>query len=133
MALALKASTTSGGKVEYTNEEKNLAAQILACLLPLADQAIKKTVEIDPEIDLLCTDIATNGGHTGLDTMARDCFRTHIRNICIEGDKFTGTSSFPKMRDPTSVQLIMRNGLEMVGREDLKDALFARYGAKKTA
>lgn len=132
MTLPLKASSTSGDKTPYTDEEKNLAGQILTCLLPLADQEVKKEIEVSDEVQNLCTEIAQNGGHSGLDTMVRDCFRTHIKNTCGGAKDFIGNDSFPKVRDPTSIQLIMRKGLEMVGREDLKDVLFKRYGQKET-
>ena len=131
MGLPLKSIGSSSDKTPYSDQEKNLAAQVLTCLLPLSDEAVKKEVVVSESVQELCTEISVNGGHTALDTMVRDCFRTHIRNTCGKGDEFVGTSSFPKLRDPTSIQLLMRAGLELVGREDLKDVLFKRYGGKE--
>ena len=131
MPLALKSTSTATNKVEYTTKEINLAAQVIACCLVLAEQPVKKPVEIDPEVQQIVSELAEKGEHDGIDTLARAAFRTHVRNAHVVGEEFVGTDEFPKMRDPTSMQLIMRKGLDLLDRSDLKDTIFATYGAKK--
>lgn len=132
MALNLKSSkNASSTKVGYTKQEFNLAAQVIACCLTLADEMIGKPIEIESKVEKIVSELNDSGDYDGIDTLARAAYRSYMKEECGHKETFVGTDSFPKERDPTSMQLIMRNGLEILGRSDLKDAIFATYGAKK--
>jgi hypothetical protein len=132
MALNLKSTKNgSGSKIEYTQSEKNLAAQVISCCLTLANEPIVKPIEIEPKVQRIVSELNDSNDHDGIDTLARAAYRSYIKDTCGHKETFCSTDRFPKERDPTSMQLIMRNGLEILGRSDLKDAIFATYGAKK--
>jgi hypothetical protein len=127
MALALKSSGGSNGKFEYTEAEKNLAHICVSVALIFAEFNVPKP-KLDPLVEAKLEEI--KGGHDGVDTLVRALYRGFIKDLCGSGKEFRSSSDFPKERDPTSVQLLMRTGMERAGRKDIVDQVFARYGAK---
>jgi len=128
MTLALKSLSFNGGKEPYTEAEKNLAHICVSTVLIFGEYEVPKP-KSDPVVDQMLEEI--KGDHNAVDTLCRDLFRSIIRSTNGSGKDFKSTSSFPKERDPTSVQLLMREGMERSGRANLKDEVFHRYGAKK--
>ena len=128
MTLPLKSLSSNGGKEPYTEAEKNLAHICVSQALIFAEVDVPKP-KLDPIVENLLNEIKDE--HKSVDTLCRDLFRSMVRSINGSGKEFKGTSSFPKERDPTSIQLLMRVGLERSGRSDLKDEVFHRYGGKK--
>jgi len=132
MALALKSTTTGGGKFEYTEAEKNLAHCVVSSVLTFAEFTHPKP-KTEPLIEQMLDLIKE--GHTGVDTLSRALFREFIKDMCGSGEDFHSSADFPKERDPTSIQLLMRTGIIRCGRSDIIDQVFAKYGGykKKTA
>ena len=128
MVLALKSSGSSNGKCEYTEAEKNLAHICVSMALVFGEFDVPKPKSdevVEKMLDLI------KGEHDGVDTLCRAMFRGFIKDMCGSGKDFHSSSDFPKERDPTSIQLLMRKGMARCGREDIVDQVFARYGAKK--
>jgi len=128
--LNLKSTTCGGDKEPYTEGEKNLSHICVSTVLLMGEFKVPTPKE-DPLVSSKLEEIKE--GHDGVDTLCRDLFRSMIRSVCKSGKEFTSTKDFPKERDPTSIQLLMRMGMERCGRSDLKDQVFHRYGAKKKA
>lgn len=130
MALPLKSANKGGDKFSYTEAEKNLAHICVSVALVFAEfnhSKPKTDPLVEQQLDLI------KGEHNGVDTLCRALFRGFIKDMCGSGKDFHESEDFPKERDPTSVQLLMRTGLVRCGREDIVDEVFARYGAKKKA
>jgi len=130
MALQLKSTSNGGSKIEYSEAERNLAHICVSVALVFAEFKVPSP-KLDPLVEAKLEEIKSE--HTGVDTLCRALYRGFIRDMCGSGKEFKPTASFPKERDPTSVQLLMRVGMERAGRKDLVDQVFARYGAKKSA
>jgi hypothetical protein len=128
--LNLKSTTSGGDKESYTEGEKNLAHICVSTVLLMGEITCPKP-KYDPVVTSKLEEVKE--GHNGVDTLTRDLFRSMIRSVCKSGKEFAATKDFPKEREPTSIQLLMREGMERCGRSDLKDQVFARYGAKKKA
>ena len=127
MALQLKSTHNGGGKIEYSEAERNLAHICVTVALVFAEFDVPKP-KIDPLVEAKLEEIKSE--HDGVDTLCRALYRSFIRDLCGSGKEFHPSSDFPKERDPTSIQLLMRTGMERAGRKDLVDQVFARYGAK---
>ena len=130
MVLALKSSGSSNG-IPYTEGEKKLAQQAVTAALRLAE------IEIEhPLSNSDCDDLAAElvGTNDGVDRLSRAIFRGLIRKQCGSGKQFIGNDEFPKERDPTSVQLLMRGAGQACGLpKDLLDQAFPKYGGKKAS
>jgi len=129
MTLLLKSLNGGGsGKEPYTEGEKNLAHCVVSSVLTFGEFPHPK-----PKTDGVVSEILEliKHDHTGIDTFCRDLFRSVVRATCRSGEDFKSTEDFPKERDPTSIQLLMRVGLERCGRSDMKDEVFKRYGCYK--
>lgn len=127
MALQLKSSHTGGAKTEYTEAERNLAHICVSVALVFAEFGVPKP-KTDPLVEAKLEEIKSE--HDGVDTLCRALYRSFIRDLCGSGKEFKGSADFPKERDPTSIQLLMRAGIERAGRKDIVDQVFPRYGAK---
>jgi len=131
MALALKSKNGSAHGVSYTGGERLLVLQVLTAVLALADIPVKNG-KTDKDVSALTDELSSK--HDGVDTLARAVFRGSIRSACGSGKKFIATDDFPKERDPTSIQLLMRSGCDALGvSAATKDTAFPRYGAKDEA
>ena len=128
MALPLKSSGSNGDKCSYTEAEKNLAHICVSMVLVFAEFECPKPkldATVEQQLDLI------KGEHTSVDTLCRALFRGFIKDMCGSGKDFHPSADFPKERDPTSIQLLMRTGLERCGRKDIADDVFKRYGGYK--
>ena len=128
MALPLKAAGNNNGKQSYTEAEKNLAHICVSMALIFAEFECPKPkmdATVEQQLDLIKSE------HNSVDTLCRALFRGFIKDMCGSGKDFHSSSDFPKERDPTSVQLLMRTGLIRCGREDIIDEVFHRYSGKK--
>lgn len=131
MALKLKSTSGAGNGLPYTDAEKKLAHQSVTAALKLADIEVAK-----PLSNSDCTALAQElqAEHDGVDTLARAIFRGVIRKECGSGKDFVGTDDYPKQRDPTSIQLLMRGACDAAGVDKAtKDTAFPRYGATTKA
>ena len=129
MKLALKSTTGAGNGVSYTEAEKKLARQALSAALIIGEIDCPKPLS-NSDCTALAAELAPE--HSAINTLARAIFRGVIRSTNGSGKKFIGTDEFPKERDPTSVQLLMRGAAKECGLENASiDEAFHRYGGKK--
>jgi len=127
MTLALKSTSGAGNGISYTEAEKRLARQAVTVALLLAEVAVPQPLS-NTELTAMAVEIQAE--HTGVDTLARALFRGAIRKECKSGKEFEANDDFPKQRDPTSVQLLMRDACDKCGIDKVtKDTAFPRYGA----
>ena len=127
--LALKSTTGAGNGLPYTDGEKKLARQAVTAALALAEIDVPKPLS-NTELTKMAAEIQAE--HTGVDTLARALFRGAIRKECGSGKEFVATDDYPKQRDPTSIQLLMRGACDECGVDKAtKDTAFPRYGAAK--
>lgn len=129
MKLALKSTTGAGNGIPYTEAEKNLARQALTAALIIGEVDCPK-----PLSNSDCTKLAAElaGEHNGINTLTRAIFRGVVRSTNGSGKKFEPSDDFPKERDPTSVQLLMRGAAVACGLDKATvDEAFPRYGGKK--
>lgn len=129
MALALKSKSGPGNGIPYTDKEKALARQALTAALILGEIDCPK-----PLSNSDCTEIANEVGseHKGIDTLTRAIFRGVIKKTNGTGKQFVPSDDFPKVRDPTSIQLLMRGAAAACGLDKATiDTAFPRYGGAK--
>jgi len=131
MALALKSIGGSSNGIPYTEGEKRLAHQAVTAALRLAEIEIEHPLS-NSDCDDFAQEIASE--HTGVDSLARAIYRGLIRKECGSGKSFEPTEAFPKERDPTSVQLLMRGGGHACGMPlAMLNEAFPKYGGKKAS
>lgn len=133
--LSLNASLASTGKkngVSFTDTEKNTAKGVsLAVLI-----AIGKTDADHDKVSLVTDEIteavvaAASEEYADIPALMKKAYR-NIQKANVEAS----TEGWPKVRDPSSIQLIFRNALKdlKVVDETTIDSMFKRYGAKKSA
>jgi len=130
MALALKSSGSSNG-IPYTEGEKKLAQQAVTAALRLAELDIAHPMS-NSDCDTLAAELVAE--IDGVDRLSRAIYRGIIRKECGSGKQFIGNDDFPKERDPTSVQLLMRGAGQACGMtKDQLDQAFPKYGGKKAS
>ena len=121
---------SSGHGVAYTAQEKALAQQILSGILPAANIDMKKPQSVSAEINetILLAAQSLDENSRSVAGIAKAAFRAYTKTA-VEGK----VEGFPKLRDPTSIQLLMRGAMLELGVAEgsINDA-FKRYGKKTT-
>ena len=127
--LALK-SSGGGHGVSYTDQEHALARALLIPLLAEVNIATKAGTEPgkkDIEAVLVTIMGTIPEGERSVAGCARKAFR-HLTGEHIAAK----TAGYPKLRDPTSIQLIFRAALvKLEVAEDKINLMFPRYGASE--
>ena len=136
--LSLSSTGASHG-VPYTAAEKRLNAGLVCALLMaansvneagvvVADDKIVKLTK-DEEKVLAAVVEATPEKNRSLPGLVSAAYKANFKAL-FGKDAVTGNDDFPKLRDPTSQRLLLRQALKDIGREDILPSV-ETYGAKK--
>ena len=130
--VSLARSTQDREKTHFTSQEKNLAEQ-LALLLFFHMERVK---EDDPRLQNISETVQEAFSEAAAEEFkdVASLLRRAYRSVEKENVK-NGVEGWPKQRDPGSIQLIFRSGVErtrVISKEEL-DSMFPKWGAKKTA
>lgn len=133
--LSIDADLASTGKkngIEYTKHEKDTAKGVALAVFI----AMGKTQSDHPKVELVTDEIteavvtAASEEYADIPALMKKAYRS-LQKANVEAE----TEGWPKVRDPSSIQLIFRNALKDIKVVDEKtiELMFKRYGAKKTA
>lgn len=131
--LSLGSTGTSHG-VSYTPSEKRLHAALACALLMAHGETIADDKQVpltEEETTVLQAAIdATPVKNRSLPGLVAAAYKGNFKRLF--GEKATiGDESFPKLRDPTSQRLLLREAVKSLGARDEVLAAIPTYGAKK--
>ncbi len=130
--LSLKSTGASHG-VPYTNGERRLVAALACSILIAMGESIAddKRVKLDKEEEAVLVQTVTDTpeANRSLPGLVSAAYKNNFRRL-FGKDAEVGNDDFPKLRDPTSQRLLLREALKSIGREDLLVHV-PTYGAKK--
>jgi hypothetical protein len=127
------ASTGSSHGVSYTDAEKRLFAAFATAILLGAEMEVAKDKQVaisEEELGVLQDVVeATPAANRSLPTLVSAAYKANFKRL-FGKDAEVGDDDFPKLRDPTSIRLMLRGALTEIGALDVL-AMVPKYGTKK--
>jgi hypothetical protein len=128
-------STGASHGVPYTGGEKRLIAGLVTAILVAAGETVTddRAVHLSKEEMTVLAEVVevTPEANRSLPGLVSAAYKANFKSLFGEKAEI-GNDEFPKLRDPTSQRLLLREALKTIGREDILPSV-PTYGAKKKA